>query len=111
MTQLFVLNPWLALCAMIAVVIIACVAIAVITDYLRKTKQAGIDAYLKQDMLNRGMSAEDIKTVLEASGDSDAALALRGNQGVRVGLGKLQVEVGALRKSADAMSESAATHG
>ncbi len=63
MLQLFVEHPWLALCAMVSLVVVACVAIVFITDYLRRTHQAEIDAALKQDMLNRGMSAADIKTV------------------------------------------------
>lgn len=99
MLQLLVENPWLVVCAMGSLVIVACVAIVFITDYLRKSHQAEIDASLKEDMLNRGMCATDIKTVLEASADGEAArLANCGNQGVRVGLGKLQVEVGAVRK-------------
>ncbi len=32
-----------------------------------KLRKAEIDASLKQDMLNRGMSAEEIKTILEAA--------------------------------------------
>jgi hypothetical protein len=93
--QLFIDNPWLVLCGMVGLVIVVCVAIVFITDYLRKSHQAEIDATLKQDMLQRGMSAGDIKTVLEASSDGEATrLMLGGNQGVRVGLGKFQVEVG-----------------
>ncbi|HTM53323.1 MAG TPA: hypothetical protein VL175_04815 [Pirellulales bacterium] len=61
MLQLLTDNPWLALCGLIAGVIVACTAIVVITDYFRKSHQAEIDAALKQDMLNRGMSAADIK--------------------------------------------------
>ena len=110
MLQLFIENPWLAVCALAAVVIVACVAIVFITDYLRQSQQAEIDAALKQDMLNRGMSAADIKTVLEARTDGEAArLALSGNQGVRVGLGKFQVEVGSMAN--DAAAASPATHG
>jgi hypothetical protein len=33
----------------------------------RKIRLAEMEAVLKQDMLNRGMSAEDIRTVLETS--------------------------------------------
>ncbi|HEV3023812.1 MAG TPA: hypothetical protein VGX76_15160, partial [Pirellulales bacterium] len=73
---------------------------------------AEIDASLKHDMLNRGMSAADIKTVLEASSDGEAMrLALSGDQGVRVALGKLQVEVGGVNQSASATAESAAARG
>jgi hypothetical protein len=105
MLQLFVDNPWLALCSLVAVVIVACVAIVFITDYLRQSHQAEIDASLKQDMLNRGMSAADIKIVLEARADGEATrMAMAGNQGVRVGLGKFQVEVGGIEKSATGAS-------
>jgi hypothetical protein len=99
MLELLALNPWLVVCILLAVVIVACTAIVFVTDYLRKSHQAEIDASLKQDMLNRGMSPADIKTVLEASADGEATrLALGGNQGVRVGLGKFQIEVGDVKK-------------
>jgi hypothetical protein len=105
----FLATPWLVLCAIVGAVIVACVAIVFITDYLRKSQQAALDVYLKQFMLNRDMSATEIKTVLEASSDGEATrLALNPGQGVRVGLGKLQVEVGELRKSASAIPESPA---
>jgi len=96
MLELLTAHPWLALCGMITLGVVACVAIVFITDYLRKGHQAEIDAALKQDMLARGMSAADIKTVLEASSNGEAArLAMAANSGaVRVGLGKFQVEVG-----------------
>jgi hypothetical protein len=95
MSQLLMDYPWLLVCILVAAVIVICTAIVVITDYLRKSHQAEIDAALKQEMLGRDLSAADIKTVLEASSDGEAVrLALGGNQGVRVGLGKFQVEVG-----------------
>jgi hypothetical protein len=105
MQQLLMANPWLAVCALVAAVIVGCVAIVFVTDYLRRSHQAEIDAALKHDMLERGMSAADIKTVLEASADGEAArLAMAGDQSVRVGLGSFQVEVGGRR---DAVAESA----
>ncbi len=109
MLQLFVDNPWLAVCTVIAGFIVACVAIVVITDYFRQSHQAEIDAALKRDMLNRGMSAADIKTVLEARSDGEVKrMELCGNQGVRVGLGKFQVEVGSVNEPASA---TPAVHG
>ncbi len=108
MQQLLMANPWLAVCAMVAAVIVGCVAIVFITDYLRRSHQAEIDATLKHDMLERGMTAADIKTVLEASADGEAArLAMAGDQSVRVGLGSFKVEVGGRR---DAVPESAPPH-
>jgi hypothetical protein len=108
MNQLLI-NPWLGLCTLAAFVIVACTLIVFLTDYLRNSQQAAIDAYLKQDMLSRGMSAADIKTVLEASSDGEAArLALSGNQGIQVGLGKFHVKLGDFRKSASELPETAA---
>ena len=109
MAQPFIDHPWLIVCALTAVVIVACVAIVTITEYLRKSHQAEIDATLKQEMLTRGMSAADIRTVLEASSDGEATrLALAGNQGVRVGLGSFQVEVGSVNQGSP---EAAAARG
>ena len=112
MLQLFVLNPWLTVCAMVSIVAVACTAIVFIVDHLRQTHQSEIDASLKHDMLNRGMSAADIKTVLEARSDGEATrMALSGNQAVRVGLGKFKVEVGAVNEPASATTASPAAHG
>lgn len=112
MLQLFVDNPWLAVCALASVVTVACVAIVFIVDHLRQSHQSEIDASLKHDMLNRGMSAADIKTVLEARGDGEATrMALSGTQAVRVGLGKFQVEVGSVNEPASTTSASPAAHG
>lgn len=93
MTEIFLEHPWLLACALVAAVVVACVAIVFVTDYLAKTRQAESDAALKQEMLNRGMTAADIKTVLEARSDPQGSAAAA-NQPVRVGLGKFQVEVG-----------------
>ena len=63
-------------------------------------------------MLDRGMTAADIKTVLESRSDGEATrLALSGDQGVRVGLGKFQVEVGSVNKAATATPASPAAQG
>jgi hypothetical protein len=89
MIELLQDHPWLIVCMLAAVVIVVCTAIVFITEHLRSTHQAEIDASLKHEMLSRGMSAADIKTVLEASADGR-----QNEQPVRVGLGKFQVEVG-----------------
>ena len=113
MLQLFTANPWLVPCVLVAGVIVACVAINLITDYFRQSHQAEIDAALKQDMLNRGMSAADIKIVMEARSDGEATrLALNDQQGVRVGLGKFHVQVGSFadeNPAATAVTEDAAS--
>ncbi|MBX9789909.1 MAG: hypothetical protein K2Y37_13410 [Pirellulales bacterium] len=109
MSQPLLDNPWLTLAAIVAAVIVACVAIVFVTDYLRQTRQAEIDAALKRDMLSRGMSAADIKTILEATSDGEAArMAL--HQRVSVGLGKFRVEVGTPQHPVSG-TESSAVHG
>ena len=100
MLQILNHDPWLLVIILAAGVIVACVAIVFITDYLRKSHQAEIDASLKQEMLSRDMSAADIKTVLESSGSDEALRMERASQAVRVGLGKFQVEAGAVNKPA-----------
>jgi hypothetical protein len=107
MLQLFSDNPWLLVCILAAIVIVGCTAIALVTDYLRKSHQAEIDASLKHEMLSRGMSAADIKTVLESSAEGEYLRQCnQGNQAVRVGLGKFQVEVGAVHKPAPGPADS-----
>jgi hypothetical protein len=85
----------LIFCALVAGVIVGCTAIVFITEYLQKSRQSEIEAWLKHNMLERGMTAEDICTVLEARIDGEATrLAHLNDQGVHVGLGKFQLNVG-----------------
>lgn len=93
--------PWLIVCGLAAGVIVACTAIVFITEYLKTTYHAAIDASLKQSMIERGMSAEDIKTVLEARFDGETKRLELENQGVRVGLGRFQIEVGTPKNGAE----------
>jgi hypothetical protein len=60
-------NPWLVVVVMAMLIPIAGIIFGTVTDYLKKTRLAELDASLKQEMLQRGMSAEEIKMVLEAS--------------------------------------------
>jgi hypothetical protein len=53
-----------------------CGIIGIIAGAWQKVRRTEIAAALKQDMLNRGMSAEDIRTVLEA-GSKESRRALR----------------------------------
>jgi hypothetical protein len=95
MAELFTNNPWLVVCVLVALVIVACTAIVFLTEHLRVSRQAEIDAALKHQMVERGMTAADIKTILEASTDGEALrTALEADQGVRLGLGKFQLELG-----------------
>lgn len=70
MLQIFSANPWLVAIAEIAfvplvglVVGIVCISFNVCR---RKIRLAQFDFELKRDMLERGMTAEDIRTVIEA---------------------------------------------
>lgn len=91
-------NPWLVVILVFAAIAIGCTAIVVITDYLRKTHQAEIDAALKHAMLERGMSATDIKKVLEATGDQEQIKKANCNDGVRLECDDFQLELGNLSK-------------
>lgn len=102
MEQLLLDNPWLVVIMLGAIVTVACTAIVFVSEYMQKLQKLEIEAALKQDMLNRGMSADDIKTVLEASSDGAALKSALANQGVHLGLGKFKLEMGAIRDSAKA---------
>jgi hypothetical protein len=52
-----------------------CGIIGIIAGTWQKVRRAEITAALKQDMLNRGLSADDIRTVLEA-GSKESRRAL-----------------------------------
>jgi hypothetical protein len=67
MLELFKDNPWLVVVTLALLIPILGIVFGSITRHLTTVKLAEIDANLKQDMLNRGMSAEDIKTVVEAT--------------------------------------------
>ena len=90
--------------SLVALVVITCTAIVFITDFLRKSQQAGLDAYLKKEMITRGMAAADIKQVLESNSEGEATrLVLGGDRGLD--FGKLKVGVFNLRKAASTAGE------
>ena len=51
----------------LAVVVMVC--LPVVAKYLRKTRKDELDAGLKQDMIARGMSADEIERVSAARGE------------------------------------------
>jgi hypothetical protein len=67
MYELFSQHPWLLIVCLALLIPIFGIIFGTVTDYLKKTKLAELDASLKHEMLQRGMSAQDIKLVLEAS--------------------------------------------
>jgi hypothetical protein len=68
--EIFSTNPWLVAVAEIALVTLVCVCVGLVCISFnvcrRKIRLAQFDFELKRDMLQRGMSAEDIRTVIEA---------------------------------------------
>jgi hypothetical protein len=64
--EIFSANPWLVAVAEIAFVPLVGIVCISFNVYRRKIRLAQFDFELKRDMLQRGMSAEDIRTVIEA---------------------------------------------
>ena len=67
MLELLRANPWLILTGMALLIPILGIIFGTTTNYLSRVRQAELEAGLKQDMLQRGMSAEEIRIVIEAS--------------------------------------------
>jgi hypothetical protein len=68
--EIFSANPWLVAVAEVALVTLVCVCVGIVCISVnvcrRKICLARFDFELKRDMLQRGLSAEDIRTVIEA---------------------------------------------
>ena len=60
-------NPWVIIPSLALLIPILGIIFGTTTKSWSSVRRAEIDAALKQDMLQRGMSAEEIRTVLEAS--------------------------------------------
>jgi hypothetical protein len=67
MYDIVMAHPWLIPGALAMLIPILAIAFGTVTSYLEKTRQAELDAGLKHAMLERGMSAEEIQAVLEAT--------------------------------------------
>jgi hypothetical protein len=64
--DIFSANPWLVAVAEIALVPLVGIVVISFNVCRRKIRVARFDFDLKRDMLQRGLSAEDIRTVIEA---------------------------------------------
>jgi hypothetical protein len=68
--EIFSANPWLVAVAEVALVPLVCVCVGIVCISVnvcrRKICLARFDFELKRDMLQRGLSAEEIRTVIEA---------------------------------------------
>jgi hypothetical protein len=64
--EIFSANPWLVAVAEIAFVTLVGIVCVSVNVCRRKIRLAQFDFELKRDMLQRGLSAEEIRTVIEA---------------------------------------------
>jgi hypothetical protein len=67
MYELLYANPWLIVVGLGCLIPIAGIVFGTTTTYLRRVRIAELEASLKHEMLQRGMSAEEIRTVMESS--------------------------------------------
>ena len=67
MLELLQENPWLIVVCLALLIPILGIIFGTVTGYLTRVRKAEIEASLKMEMLQRGMSAEEIKTVIEAT--------------------------------------------
>lgn len=59
--------PWLLIVCLALLIPILGIIFGTVTGHLTRVRKAEIEAGLKMEMLQRGMSAEEIKTVVEAT--------------------------------------------
>jgi hypothetical protein len=64
--EIFSENPWLVAVAEVALVPLVGIVCISVNVCRRKIRLAQFDFELKRDMLQRGLSAEEIRTVIEA---------------------------------------------
>jgi hypothetical protein len=67
MLELLKENPWLIIVVLALLIPIVGIVFGTITHYLTVVRQAELEASLKHDMLQRGMSAAEIQMVIEAT--------------------------------------------
>jgi hypothetical protein len=67
MLELVTREPWLIVVCMALLIPILGIIFGTVTGHLTRVRKAEIEASLKMEMLQRGMSAEEIKMVIEAT--------------------------------------------
>jgi hypothetical protein len=60
-------EPWLIVVSLALLIPIVGIVFGTTTSYLARVRQAELEANLKHEMLQRGMSAEEICMVIEAT--------------------------------------------
>jgi hypothetical protein len=72
-------DPWLIVVCLAFFIPIVAIVLGKTTSYLARVRQAELEANLKRDMLERGMTAEEIQIVIEATARRDAKTCARGS--------------------------------
>ena len=67
MLELLKAEPWIIVVTLALLIPILGIMFGTVTGYLARVRKAEIEASLKMEMLQRGMSAEEIKMVIEAT--------------------------------------------
>jgi hypothetical protein len=67
MPELLQENPWLIVVCLALLIPILGIIFGTVTGYLTGVRKAEMETSLKMEMLQRGMSAEEIKMVIEAT--------------------------------------------
>jgi len=67
MLELLREHPWILAIALGVLVPIFGIVFGTVTKYLTDVRRAELDTALKQEMVQRGMSADEIRTVIEAA--------------------------------------------
>jgi hypothetical protein len=66
MLELVQENPWLIVVCLALLIPILGIVFGTVTSHFTRVRKAEIEAGLKMEMIQRGMSAEEIKMVVEA---------------------------------------------
>jgi hypothetical protein len=67
MLELLIENPWLIVVCLSLLIPILAIVFGTVTGHMTRVRKAEIEASLKMEMIQRGMSAEEIKMVVEAT--------------------------------------------
>ena len=67
MLELLRHEPWLIVVVLALLIPIIGIVFGITTHYLVRVREAELEASLKQNMLERGMTAEEIRMVIEAT--------------------------------------------
>jgi hypothetical protein len=67
MLEVFQNNPWLIVVVLAMLIPILGIVFGTVTQYFSTVRRAELEAELKREMLQRGMSAAEIKMVIEAT--------------------------------------------